>query len=300
MKKFKTKRQRKLERKNILLIGFCILFIIIFIYLSTRKLEKDYNGFINYVLEEQGFVEKENSSFFSVYTSNLEVLLSNYYFKDAESEKLVYQDNDPLVYIYATHDEEEYKNDKAFLGLNNDIYSVINVLSDELAKYNIKSVNEEKRVSTFLDKENLNYSNSYKISRRFLEEVVILYPTLNYFIDIHRDSVGEDITTTTINNKVYAKILFVLGLENKNYKENKVLITKLNDYLNSHYKGISRGIYEKKGSGVNGVYNQDFHPNTILIEIGGVDNNMESVVNSTEIIAEALYYIIGDENEKGN
>ena len=111
MKKFKTKRQRKLERKNILLIGFCILFIIIFIYLSTRKLEKDYNGFINYVLEEQGFVEKENSSFFSVYTSNLEVLLSNYYFKDAESEKLVYQDNAPLVYIYATHDEEEYKND---------------------------------------------------------------------------------------------------------------------------------------------------------------------------------------------
>ena len=130
--------------------------------------------------------------------------------------------------------------------------------------------------------------------------MVILYPTLNYFIDIHRDSVGEDITTTTINNKVYAKILFVLGLENKNYKENKVLITKLNDYLNSHYKGISRGIYEKKGSGVNGVYNQDFHPNTILIEIGGVDNNMESVVNSTEIIAESLYYIIGDENEKGN
>ena len=49
---------------------------------------------------------------------------------------------------------------------------------------------------------------------------------------------------------------------------------------------------------MDGVYNQDFHENTILIEIGGVDNNMESVVNSTEIIAKALYYIIGDNNEK--
>lgn len=299
MKKFKTKKRRKIERKNIFIIVLVILFIALFIYLSTRKLENSHDDFINYVLEEQRFIEKERVSVFSSFTSNLELLLNNYYFKDnGNNDRIVYKESEPLVYIYATHDEEKYKDSEPYLGLNNDIYSVIGVLENELAKYNIKSINEERRVSTFLDKENLKYSDSYKVSRRFLEEVVTIYPTLNYFIDIHRDSVDGNITTTTINNKEYAKILFVLGLENKDYKQNKVLINKLNDYLNKNYSGISRGIYEKEGSGVNGVYNQDFHENTILIEIGGVDNNMESVVNSTEIIAKALYHIIGDNNEK--
>ena len=58
------------------------------------------------------------------------------------------------------------------------------------------------------------------------------------------------------------------------------------------------GIYEKSGKGVNGVYNQDFNRNTMLIEIGGVDSNLNSVFNSTEIIAKSLYYIFGDLNEK--
>ena len=71
--------------------------------------------------------------------------------------------------------------------------------------------------------------------------------------------------------------MFVLGLENENYLENKKVISEINDYLNLNYKGLSRGIYEKKGSGVNGVYNQDFSPNTMLIEIGGVDNTIDEV-----------------------
>ena len=92
--------------------------------------------------------------------------------------------------------------------------------------------------------------------------------------------------------------MFVLGLENKNYKENKNLISKMNEYLNKFYPGLSRGIYEKSGKGVNGVYNQDFHKNVMLIEIGGVDSNLNSVFNSTEIIARALYDVIGDLNEE--
>ena len=125
------------------------------------------------------------------------------------------------------------------------------------------------------------------------------YGSLNYFLDIHRDSVNGNITTTEINGVKYAKVMFVLGLENENYLENKKVISEINNYLNLNYNGLSRGIYEKKGSGVNGVYNQDFNPNTILIEVGGVDNTIDEVYNTCEAISNILIkYLKGDEYEE--
>ena len=88
----------------------------------------------------------------------------------------------------------------------------------------------------------------------------------------------------------YAKVMFLLGLENKNYLENKKVITKLNDYINKNYPGLSRGIYEKKGAGVNGIYNQDFSPNCLLIEVGGYENNLEEVNNTIKVLAEVIHY----------
>ena len=88
--------------------------------------------------------------------------------------------------------------------------------------------------------------------------------------------------------------MFVLGLENPNYQENKKVMEEMNNYLNIHYPGISRGIYEKKGQDVNGIYNQDFDKNVLLIEVGGIENKREEVYNSTEIIALMLYHIFGD------
>ena len=104
--------------------------------------------------------------------------------------------------------------------------------------------------------------------------------------------VNKNITTTTINGKVYAKILFVVGLEHNNYKENISNVEKINDITNKYYPGLSRGIYKKEGPGVDGIYNQDISSNSILIELGGVDNNIDEVLNTTEAISNILYYYI--------
>ena len=300
MKKFKTKRKTK--RKNVIFIVIAFIFIMLFIFISMKNLSSNHTKFINFLLEQNDFIEKGNSSFFRYFISNLDFLIDDYYFKeDIEKESIIVykekEDNkdnmkqeEPLVYIYSSHDNEKYSDNKSVLDVNE-------LLKEKLSLYKINSIVEENRVSTFLDKENLNYNKSYLISRRFLEDVILKYPTLNYFIDIHRDSVDGKVTTTIIDNKPYAKIMFVLGLDNPDYLENKEVIMKLNDFINKHYPNLSRGIYEKQGSGVNGVYNQDFHKNTILIEVGGIDNNYEEVLNSTEIITKALYHIIGEENE---
>ena len=92
--------------------------------------------------------------------------------------------------------------------------------------------------------------------------------------------------------------MFLLGLENKNYLENKEVITKLNDYINKNYPNLSRGIYEKQGKGVNGIYNQDYHKNVLLIEVGGYENTIDEVNNSLKVISDALYNYIQENDKK--
>lgn len=122
-------------------------------------------------------------------------------------------------------------------------------------------------------------------------------PTLTYFIDIHRDSIKKSISTITIDGIDYAKVLFILGLENENYKENQLMIEYINNMLNQKYPGLSRGIYKKQGSGVNGIYNQDFSPHCILIEFGSSTNTIDEVYNSVIAVGNVLSEYIGDDYE---
>ena len=208
----------------------------------------------------------------------------------SQVNKVLYNTEEPLFYIYNTHSSEEYSYTK------NDVYNIVPnvktasyILEEELKKLGISSFVESENTIDILNSKNMAYSMAYEVSRDLLETRRSEYDTITYFIDLHRDSVKREATTTTIDGVSYAKVMFLLGLENPNYQENKKVLTKLNDYLNENYKGLSRGIYEKQGSGVNGVYNQDISPNVILIEVGGVDNTIEEVSNSLKVIANCLY-----------
>lgn len=207
--------------------------------------------------------------------------------------------NKPLVYLYNTHQTEEYTdNNKDNIRVNPNVTITSYIIKDELLKNNINSIVMEDSISKYLKDNNLKYNSSYKASRYYLEKDYKLNKSLKYFIDLHRDSAKKNNTTININGKSYAKILFILGLENKNYQENLKTINKINNLINSKYKGLSRGIYKKKGQGVNGVYNQDFNKYTILIEVGGVDNTLEEVNNTSIVLAEVLTeFIQGEENE---
>ena len=70
---------------------------------------------------------------------------------------------------------------------------------------------------------------------------------------------SKNVSTTTINNKNYAKILFVVGLEHDNYQVNLDNMNKINALAEKYYPGLSRGVYKKSGAGVNGFYNQDIY-----------------------------------------
>ena len=271
------------------------------IYVSyTVTLKDNYLGFIHLITNK--FTKEKynyNVDLVSIYINKVK---SNKHFisnnKEIENTKevsnLVYNNNkEKTIYIYSTHSDEEYSYQK------NDIYNIVPnvktasyILDDELENLGLFSLVETENTIDIVNKEGLKYYESYKVSRRLLEQRKKENPSLVYFIDLHRDSVDKKTTTITIGDKTYAKVMFLLGLENPNYKENLKLMESMNNYLDKNYKGLSRGIYKKEGRGVNGVYNQDFDANTFLIEVGGVGNTIEEVSNSLKVIANCIYNYI--------
>ncbi len=109
------------------------------------------------------------------------------------------------------------------------------------------------------------------------------------FIDIHRDSSSYDKTTYSDNNKSFAKVLFVVGLDYDGYEGNLNAALKLNEIITNINENISRGVLKKSGNNVNGIYNQDFNNNVFLIEIGGQYNNIEEVNNTIEVLSKAIF-----------
>ena len=129
-----------------------------------------------------------------------------------------------------------------------------------------------------------------------MEESKKKYPSLAYFIDIHRDSLEKDRTTVQIGDKYYAQVLFIIGLENENYRENLDFTEKIVKKMDEKFPSLCKGIYKKAGIGVNGIYNQDFSPRTILIEIGGFENTTTEVMNTTVAFSQCFLEVLHEEN----
>lgn len=204
--------------------------------------------------------------------------------KDKETVKEL---GDPLVYIYNTHQTEEYSaGNLASYNITPTVYMASNILKKTLINKGINAVVEDENIKEVLNKNGWNYNDSYYASKLWLDNSITKYPTLKYFIDVHRDSASG---TVTINDKVYAKMMVVIGMAHEHYLENESLMLKINDYLNTNYAGIMRTPFYGKRS----QYNQDFNINTILIEIGGPDNTIDEIYNSTLVLGEAIASVIG-------
>jgi len=168
------------------------------------------------------------------------------------------------------------------------------MLKEELLEDEIISIVEENSIKKGLDKYNYDYSGSYEISLKYLKEKKKKYKTLKYYFDIHRDSVKGEYSRVTINNKSYAKVMFLVGKNHSKYKENVKNIKIMEEYLNKHYKGILRNTYYQPLY----AYNQDYSNTMFLIEVGGVDNTLEELYNSSKALADAISYYVGGEYEK--
>ena len=296
MKRFKSRKNNKLLRIIIYLI-----IIYAFYKFTSNILNNDINinDYMKYLISEgyNNQVDRDNSLF----NNGIYYLLDNNIslINNSNQERLVNYVNkintnsSNLIYIYNTHDSEEYKLEYKY------DYSIIPnvkiasyVLQEYLNDYNINSYVETNSIKKILNDNNWIYKDSYKASRILLEN----NNNYKYYIDIHRDSSTYDNTTLNSDGEVYAKFMFVVGLEHQHFEYNLNIANKLSEMLNEKINGISKGVLKKEGLGVNGIYNQDFNKNCILIEVGGVDNNILEVSNSMKVFARVLSEYIESDN----
>ena len=301
----KAKKKNKVK-KFLFLLLFAMSIYYTYQYLDQKEINIDQKELVEILLspnEEVTFLEKLTKKLFPTKKEAVKTLIKTNYQGLIKKEAIPVsktskkKETNPIIYIYNTHQTEEYA-PSSFIE-----YSVMPtvqmnnyILEEKFEQENFNTIVEEKRIKDVLNQNGWNYAGSYQASRVFLEEAKKTYPTLKYFIDVHRDSLSKDRTTITIDNKNYASILFIVGLENKNYEANLQFTEKINSKLNEKYPNLSKGIYKKEGSGVNGVYNQDFSPFTILVEMGGPENTVDEVLNTSLAFADCFLEVI-KENE---
>ncbi|MCC3380106.1 stage II sporulation protein P [Paenibacillus farraposensis] len=156
-----------------------------------------------------------------------------------------------------------------------------------LEKQGISTLHVNKDYASIVQNYNWNYS--YKYSRETVKEALASNKGLTYLIDIHRDSQRHSKTTATIHGLSYAKVYFIIGHDNKNWRKNEAFAARIHEKLEKSYPGVSRGIWGKDGGkGNNGEYNQSLSPHSILIEIGGIDNTEEELRRTSDVLADMI------------
>ncbi len=301
MRKFKSKKK---SNYTIIYLGvFLISMALTINFLYQHNLVKD-DTLIDILMKDNFNLEKdkiEDVDFLLKYAFNIDkndveavVKEENTEEKVEVSENKPYLDN--IVYIYNTHQEEKY--DMSIMepyNIKSGVFVASKMLKEYLHDEGIGAIVEEDNIADALHALNLKYGSSYKISRQFMESAKEKNPTLKYFIDLHRDSSVYTKTTTNIDGESFARVLFVVGLDHENYQVNLDFATRFREKIDAYNDTLCRGIMKKSGKGVNGIYNQDFSPNTMLIEVGGQYNNIREVNNTLKVLAKLLSEFIRDE-----
>lgn len=325
-KKFKARK-----KINLLKLFFCIFFVLLLFllfksFILTTKLASSNEEFLNKLLNDSNhyilyknvnenpiysFVKlitkidikepksilekslkyKTNNMNISYTASDDVYSLNSDYIEDTNKDNNI---ENPIVYIYNTHQLEEYnKTNLEEYNIKPNVLMASYILREYLNRNNIKTVVETADITDFLNVNGWNYSKSYNASRFYLDEAIKKYPNLKLIIDLHRDAIEYNASTVTINDKKYAKVLFVVGLDYENYQPNLDLANSLNNLINSKYPGLSRGVLKKSGKNVNGIYNQDLKNNIVLIECGGYQNNIDEVMNTMIALSDIIKIYFG-------
>lgn len=311
MKKIRLKK--KFYFRNMILLFVCIIsFIISYnikLYSSNEEfimnLLNDSNYYKKY--EDKNIIKKINNYLYNVNLNEPVTLLENMFNYESTSEyypevleTITKHINDPtndvidnpIVYIYNSHQLENYDSSNYEpYNITPNVMMASYLLKEKLNNYNIPAIVEEGNINEFIKINNWDYNYSYIASRYFIEEAKRKYPSIKYFIDIHRDSVTKEYSTAIINDISYAKVLFVVGLDHDNYKGNLDFANNVNNRL---INGISKGIIKKSGPNVNGIYNQDISSNALLIEVGGYQNKIDEVYNTIDVLANTLKEVINE------
>lgn len=232
-------------------------------------------------------------------------------------ERIELGGTEPKILVYHTHDTEAYRmteegeyEPSGDYRTEDDLYNVYAV-GEELCRilredYGIIAIHAaEKHEKPLITGA---YSRSLETMLKYKEE----YPSLEMFIDLHRDGVpetGYENDFVTVDGLECARMMFVVGtgksgkssqyapepaneeeLKMPDFESNYALAAELTENLLSVNERFMRNIRVKSGK-----YNQQVSSKCLLIEVGHNGNTLEQAKNSMKYLAAAIAALGGRE-----
>lgn len=230
----------------------------------------------------------------------------------AEPSKLT--GNGPKVLVYHTHDTEAYRpTPEASYKPSGDFRTEeadmsVMAVGEELCRilredYGIEAIHAAERHEKPLI--TTAYSRSLETMLYYKE----LYPTLEMFIDLHRDGVadtGWEKDFVKVDGLECARMMFVVGTgesgkssqtapdpteeaaETPDFESNYSLAVTLTETLRGYNERFARSVRVKSGA-----YNQQVSSACLLVEVGHNGNTLEQAKNSMIWLAKAIAEVTG-------
>jgi len=195
----------------------------------------------------------------------------------------------PLVGIYCTHTSEGYAEAERSSEGAGAVLEAALQLREELIHLGIPAVCCE----TVHDIP--NWSASYSNSLESLRQMAQDYPSIEIFIDIHRNSsiagVNTVLTAATAADADMARLMLIVGSDQRsahpNWRENLALAEELGGLIEEQQAGLLLEVRVQSGR-----YNQHFDPGCLLIEVGSTDNTTQQAKASMQPLAAALQQLL--------
>lgn len=140
-----------------------------------------------------------------------------------------------------------------------------------------------------------DFNQAYVESAETVKQILKEHPSIQYVIDIHRDSVvrGDSYVKSfaTIDGKDSAQVMLVVGTNQNgrhpNWKQNLTVATAFKDSLDSLFPQLSRSLYLRTSR-----FNQEFLPGAMLLEVGSAANTLEEAENAARFAAKAFFAML--------
>lgn len=195
--------------------------------------------------------------------------------------------NDPVMLVYHTHITESFVPTSG-IRFSENLDCTVARLGEEL----VKLLRESYGLPLIHDRQvyDLPRAYAYEKARPAVGKILAGNPQLDLVVDLHRDGIPREITTTVLNGRKTGKILLVIGTRHQGWEANFEFALRLQQELEAVAPGLSRGIRQQGF-----VYNQDLHSRAILVEVGGHENSLEEAMLAVPYLAEALaraYYVL--------
>ncbi len=221
--------------------------------------------------------------------------LNDYIKREFPISRLV-QGDDPLVLIVHTHGSESYlpagydfySPDETFRSLDESqtVVHIGEVLAERLNELGIKTVHDKTMYDT------TDFNKAYSYSRRGITQALEKYPSIQFVIDLHRDSVfdsaGNNIKPLTeINGEKCAQIMLVVGTDeggaqHPDWRQNLTFATYLQQSLNDLYPTLARPVNLRSAA-----FNQALRKGSVLIEVGSCGNTVSEAALAARLFADA-------------